>query len=1047
MAKPRENSRRSIFSNWSFSRISPFSRRKVQTLQPEQENHKNNVSILTKELQIDNKQMISLNHDKVSPRKTYKYSISGDSVAVENIYTELLYTISHPIGSEVNQTHLLLYVQDVFGMNTERHEELLEVARKKENPQLLLNIKVKIVNDRQLQEYDCSNVKLRVKLLSISNIEQTWPIQGPDQKHVIILNHDQFDMLELTLWEDATSTKLFGKAVIPYKKLHSSSSVTWFKITTTKEYVIQVGITLNYKEPEDTSFDYHKYLRKKLLQHDLSLSEIVPYWWCQMTHSDAEQILREHAVQNGLSQTSVDLCSFLAYAEVHHTTPLNFTVFSRLIQNLVEPIQNQDLTDEDLEMFWKAVQSLVPSLFSIIKTSRVTVWSQNMIIKQFSEVLKILKVIKELLLYRTNIKFIDDQKMCDLTETLSSTTTEEADKWLAFPLEKAEENSTELTQLKNLIHVCQVIQDDLDKTVKYYNNLFIEYVEFHYAKHLYIFYEKKISKLLESKIKQISKNFKKIHYLGCNTKQRVTDMSEVSSDDPLSGGRLLFCLYMKIQKFVELGRELFEDDFQFYIGNFHQWFHGAVSQWLDAESFTASARINKKLQQDTLLPCANSVRYSSSALDCLVTFYQTKFMWERLKWPDLESSCNFVLKFIEDIICKSSIYYADLITGRLEAVFSNAEGRDDIYQIWALVISNVTYIQSILKPFIEEMRLEKLIDQLSSIKSDTDIRSIKIKYHEVVENTLKTLEKKIDYLIELLANKVISTLHQLLLENSSTIELTTYITDNVLTLDRCLNRNHFEKVLRCTRQALIKHFNETAEDNLGKNKPLTYYTFLEDAFTNVSNLLLRTRVEFFDDDSLKKTLTLLNTFRLGTPELIHQINLKTCEYYSTTTKLSIGELWLKCKFSKDSLIIKVLNANIDSSIKDNLNSFIIISLLPSHKLLGVSNFRTKTKTNSFSPTFDDNFKIKLKPEQSNIDGLVLFSIRHREYLKIYRVGEAMIKFDKIPRLSTKLPDVSPTKIRIFKPTNVDPDAIRALESRTTDNKAKDFLKDFKLRIM
>ncbi|XP_076251067.1 protein unc-13 homolog 4B-like isoform X5 [Rhynchophorus ferrugineus] len=947
MAKPRENSRRSIFSNWSFSRISPFSRRKVQTLQPEQENHKNNVSILTKELQIDNKQMISLNHDKVSPRKTYKYSISGDSVAVENIYTELLYTISHPIGSEVNQTHLLLYVQDVFGMNTERHEELLEVARKKENPQLLLNIKVKIVNDRQLPEYDCSNVKLRVKLLSISNIEQTWPIQGPDQKHVIfsffvrILNHDQFDMLELTLWEDATSTKLFGKAVIPYKKLHSSSSVTWFKITTTKEYVIQVGITLNYKEPEDTSFDYHKYLRKKLLQHDLSLSEIVPYWWCQMTHSDAEQILQEHAVQNGLSQTSVDLCSFLAYAEVHHTTPLNFTVFSRLIQNLVEPIQNQDLTDEELEMFWKAMQSLVPSLFSIIKTSRVTVWSQNMIIKQFSEVLKILKVIKELLLYRTNIKFIDDQKMCDLTETLSSTTTEEADKWLAFPLEKAEENSTELTQLKNLIHVCQVIQDDLDKTVKYYNNLFIEYMEFHYAKHLYIFYEKKISKLLESKIKQISKNFKKIHYLGCNTKQRVTDMSEVSSDDPLSGGRLLFCLYMKIQKFVELGRELFEDDFQFYIGNFHQWFHGAVSQWLDAESFTASARINKKLQQDTLLPCANSVRYSSSALDCLVTFYQTKFMWERLKWPDLESSCNFVLKFIE----------------------------------------------------------------------------------------------------------VISTLHQLLLENSSTIELTTYITDNVLTLDRCLNRNHFEKVLRCTRQALIKHFNETAEDNLGKNKPLTYYTFLEDAFTNVSNLLLRTRVEFFDDDSLKKTLTLLNTFRLGTPELIHQINLKTCEYYSTTTKLSIGELWLKCKFSKDSLIIKVLNANIDSSIKDNLNSFIIISLLPSHKLLGVSNFRTKTKTNSFSPTFDDNFKIKLKPEQSNIDGLVLFSIRHREYLKIYRVGEAMIKFDKIPRLSTKLPDVSPTKIRIFKPTNVDPDAIRALESRTTDNKAKDFLKDFKLRIM
>lgn len=74
-----------------------------------------------------------------------------------------------------------------------------------------------------------------------------------------------------------------------------------------------------------------------------------------------------------------------------------------------------------------------------------------------------------------------------------------------------------------------------------------------------------------------------------------------------------------------LGSDLCPVDYDsFPIKNFHKWFHGGVSQWLDIAVFKALQRIEKAVELDKLVPVDTTVKYSSSAVDALTIFYQVK---------------------------------------------------------------------------------------------------------------------------------------------------------------------------------------------------------------------------------------------------------------------------------------------------------------------------------------------------------------------------------------------------------------------------------------
>lgn len=105
-------------------------------------------------------------------------------------------------------------------------------------------------------------------------------------------------------------------------------------------------------------------------------------------------------------------------------------------------------------------------------------------------------------------------------------------------------------------------------------------------------------------------------------KAPTEDEKEVSSQ-PLSVGTSLFELYLIMQRFALMGSDLCGAEYDsFPIRNFHKWFHGGVSQWLDIAVFKALQRIEKAVELDKLVPVDATVKYSSSAVDTLTIFYQ-----------------------------------------------------------------------------------------------------------------------------------------------------------------------------------------------------------------------------------------------------------------------------------------------------------------------------------------------------------------------------------------------------------------------------------------
>jgi len=65
----------------------------------------------------------------------------------------------------------------------------------------------------------------------------------------------------------------------------------------------------------------------------------------------AETILRLHCIQCGLPKISVILARWTEFISVHILYPLNFSVFLSLLQKLVKVIQNNSVTQEEVNKY------------------------------------------------------------------------------------------------------------------------------------------------------------------------------------------------------------------------------------------------------------------------------------------------------------------------------------------------------------------------------------------------------------------------------------------------------------------------------------------------------------------------------------------------------------------------------------------------------------------------------------------------------------------------------------------------------------------------
>ncbi|CAH1131281.1 unnamed protein product [Ceutorhynchus assimilis] len=1059
--------------------------------------------------------------DSESEKDDFQADFLAAAFNIDELYTEMLYVILHNVGCdvafEVGQTALFSYAQDAFKIPNSKHRQLMDVAEQKEDPELIINVEV--IEAKELRAKDANGLSDPfVTLYLASNTShryntsvKTMTLNPIWEEHFALAINDKSvnDTLCLEVWDfDPAETvkekfgkffevkgvkgmsklvkeiavtaatgqhenELIGVAKIPLSTIPASGMTMWYtldkKNKVTRRGVLKVRISFSSGKNNQVAGQEHRHMRRIILLHELEVSKVAPYWWCENFTPQADQLLTQHVAQSGLTQTEVALCSYSVYAGIHQKHPLSFGLFSKLLEKLLKPLQTEIINEEDLKLFWEATRKLLPSCLSIIRKIRKKTTNEKTIMKQVMEVLKILNYIitlgpTDIDLFPSNlypwITFHGNGPNCDIQGALRDAISKGANDWLNYIIENNTENGgTSISKLQNLIQMIQLIRSDLQKAIEYYDKFFIEHVNFQYAKCLYTFYQARVATLCEPDVREICKNLKTLD----NSDYKFGEgfVNEDPTVDPLAEGTSLFELYLAIQRFVTLGQGLCPADYNsFHIRNFHQWFHVGVATWLDIAVYKALQRIEKAVELDPLVHIDSTVKYSSSAVDTLTIFYQVNTFWQQLNWPDVEGCYTFIAKIIDDI-CQCCVSYAKKMAARVDGLghIENVyEKKFEVTTEWCLAINNIDYVRETLEPFTRDLGMEDILKKIMELKGPVDEKRCRDTLNTVISNAIDTVRNAIVELLETVVNKMIPSMKRLLIEGAELCDqdsncidrLMMYVDENLGTLNTELNEENFNRILEIVWESLSETINELIRNNLENRRPPSF-------FSNLHKTLILMLGVYKDPsdcnscDALKRTEQVLRVNALETSDLIHEVHLELADKFDQFTESPYGEISFRSKFDGDTIQIEVINAR-DLAVMDssgNSDSFVRIHLLPEHEFANVEKPKTKTHHKTLFPLYDETFTINLTPAQREIEnGLVLLSVKDKDLLGYNNqyIGETFIRFRDIPCTSESLSELPQVKKWLGRPTSFDTDALKALESRQGDKQAKEFLKKFKNKI-
>ncbi|XP_076251022.1 C2 and C2B_Munc13-like domain-containing protein staccato isoform X3 [Rhynchophorus ferrugineus] len=1064
---------------------------------------------------------VSSSSDSDGEPERDKALLIGVAFNIDELYTEILYIILHNVGCdvslEVGQNSLFSYAQEAFRIPNNKHRQLMDIAESKQDPELMINVEV--IEAKELKSKDSNGLSdpfvtlylasnsshkynTSVKSMTLNPIWEehfALPITGNSTGDTLCLEVWDFDPAEsmkekfgkifdvkgvkgmrrlmkeiaVTATSGQHENELIGRASIPLNTIPASGMTMWYSLDkkhkATRQGVLKVRVSFSSGKNNQVAQQEHRHMRKIILLHELEMSKVAPHWWCGNFSSQGEQLLTQHIAQSGLWPTEVALCSYSVYADVHQKHPLSLTLFTKLLEKLVKPLKTEDISEEELKLFWEATRKLLPSCFSVIRKIRKKSTTEKTIMKQVIEVMKILNYITLLepngidLFPSTLYPWItsrEDGPNCDILSTLKEAVCRGASDWLEYLIEaNSRQNETDLVKLQNLIQLIHLVRTDLQKSIEYYDKLFLDHLKFQYAKCLYVFYQARIATLCEPEVTEICKTLKKLHYVGYSFNS--APVNEDPTDDPLLEGTSLFEVYLTLQRFVMLGKGLCPAEYNsFHIKNFHKWFHGGVTQWLDIAVYKALIRIEKAVELDKLVHVDTSVKYSSSAVDALTIFYQVKTFWQQLNWPDVEGSYTFIAKIIDDI-CRCCVFYADKMAAKVDGLGEVEDIYDKKFEItneWCLAINNIDYVRETLEPFTRELNMEEVLKQIGETKGPLDADRCKNTLENVISNAIDTVRNKIIELLEIVVNKMGPSMKRLLIEgaelcnqdSNSVDRLMMYVDNNLSTLHRELNSENFNRILQILWDQLSEILNDIIQNNLEKRRPPSFFANLHTTL-NIMLGSFKNPDDCSSCDALQRTEQILKINGLETADLIHQAYLELANLFEKSRETKYGELSFRCKFQNDSLIIEIMNAR-DLLVMDSngtTDSFVRIHLLPEHKFIGVEKPKTKTQNKTLFPLFDETFTIKLSTEQCEMEGgLILFSVKDRDMLGYNNqyIGEAFLRFSDIPRTDQDLSSLPQVKKWLNRPVTMDTNVIKALESRQGDKQAREFLKKYKQRM-
>ncbi|KAK7866890.1 hypothetical protein R5R35_006050 [Gryllus longicercus] len=982
---------------------------------------------------------------------------------IEVLYVEVLHTILHTVGCSVNGENdralLFNYLQAAFKFDDEKHNKLMDQARNKEAPNILLHVEVIEATDIVPMDADgLSDTFCTVYLTSseeqqyhttvkMSTLCPEWkehfclPVKNTPEESLCIEAWD-FDPAE-TIQEKVMKVSVvkgikgwgkfvrefgatgkienefIGSCVLPLNRINASGEVHWCDLEkkgkTDKRGRVMVKLAFSTQKSKEAAFKDHRNLLRLLLSHELETTEAEPYSWNGEFLISAETILTQHLLQSGLPPIMDSFVKWVEYCNVHEDHPLSFEVFSELLKKLLPPLQSSVFDREKEILFWEAAKSLIPSCFNGIKRLHLLVPNEKNT-NQMAALLRVLSYLRCVHLPEGFELFpssmygwflpLEDNINCDVAAATKCAIVKGTEEWYNDIIENNinTNNSSREIRLNHIIKIVKNAMKNLHLATEVYDKIFQETLQLAYAMTLFSAHGNKISELVEPAIEEVYQVLKPLKF---NDKSST----EGSEDDVLEYGMQLFDLYLTLQRFVVSGSGISSEETKKHrLSEYHRWFHRSVAQWLDIALWKSLKRIQKAVELDNLVPVSDSVKHSSSAIDTLGIFNQIKIFWQQLAWPDVEGSYVFVAKIIDDI-CHSSVYYANIMSQKIEQLSgsgSNSKNKFVVSKEWCQAINNIEYIWHSIEPFVGELGMNDVLSELAHVKSSADTEQCRRTLELVIDNAVETVGSKITELLDTLTKKMIPAIHKLLLEGSEMLHkgdkymdnLMLYLDKNLTILHSELNTEIFQLVLLIMWEHVVTIIFGIVEKSLEEKRSRSYFSNLQRAL----DILLG----FFgggaegrqigETKAVKEVQKLLALHSMDTSQLIHKFYLERLEEQKAMQNSPLGVITIFAEFGENILKIEILSGRNIHPMDSNgsCDPYVEIALLPTEKFIGVPKQKTKTQKKTLFPLFDESFSFELTRDQRETkDGMVLFTVKDKDMLGNELVGEAFISFDQI----------------------------------------------------
>ncbi|XP_055617966.1 protein unc-13 homolog 4B isoform X2 [Toxorhynchites rutilus septentrionalis] len=1040
---------------------------------------------------------------------------------IEELYEEILFEILNNIGcenEELCEESLIHYVQEAFKISNETHEQILEAARSKEPPEICLNVEV--IEAKELEPKDSNGLSDPFVTMFIASnpthryntsvksatLDPLWeehfslPIDENANDANLIVEVWDFDPAEtvkekmnkvfdvkgvrglrklmkeiaVTASTGKHDNELIGRASIPLKSIPASGLVMWYNLDKKnklkRQGTIRIRLNFSSQKNNQVAAQEHRHLLRILLLHELETSKVAQYWWSGKFTPQGESVLTQHSAQSSLPATAVAFIQWSVYSAIHLDHHLAFSLFDSLLEKIIRPIQTKSASDEELKLFWEATKKLLPSLFSVIRKLRKKTAGDKMVIKMLTDVLNILAKISMLTppdetdlfpvqQYAWIRRANGNEPSWDIREALNSAVVSGAENWLNGIKEcHFTQSGLDEDRLQNLIKIIQLVRSDIQRSIEYYDKLFQEIVRFQYTKELYITYELKLAELIKPTVEEICRSLKRI------------DIPEASGNgfiefEDINMGTTLFELYLVLKRFSTLGPALSPGESNFAIDEYHRWFTGGVTHWLDISVYKALTRIHKAIELDKLHPVDETVKYSSSAVDTLAIFYQIKIFWQQLAWPDIEGAYIFVAKIVDDI-CRCCVFYADRMSTRVEnlgVVEHIYEKKFEVTQEWCLAINNIDYIRQSLKPFASELGVDDIIAKLGDVQSPIEAERCAETLRAVLENAIDTERNKILDLVEKLAKKMAPAMRRFLVEGAELLQqdsnsmdrLMMYMEESLAMLNSELNETNFERVLDAIWSELTTILYDLIQSNLDKRRPPAFFANLRDTLHIMVANFKTTRNQESEHASDKETLVhierLLQLHGYETTDLIHQYYIDRLQEQEAQDDSEYGVLAVQCFFKDNILELEIMNARNLKPMDSNgsCDSFVRVHFIPEERFVGVIKPRTQSHSKTLFPLYDEKFIISFTPEQRAVkDAIILFSVKDKDLFGMSNqyLAECYLSFNDIANIASETGKIEQKHLKLTRPTRLDTDSIRALEYRQGDKQARDFIKKLRQKM-